>query len=270
MVGARAPLPFALLLLASCSEPAPAPQPTASATASTAAPAVVAPAARGVAREVSEENDLYQFGYSYPAQAAAIPALAARFEADIVSQRAKLAAEAREGRKAAQEGDFPFRPYALEHAWQVVADVPGWLSLSASHYTFTGGAHGMTVFDSLVWDRGAGKALRPADLFASPQALSAAIRNPFCDALDREREAKRGEPVLRDDGNWMNACVDPVSQVVLLGSSDRRKFDRIGVLLAPYEAGPYAEGEYEVTLPVTPAVLAAVKPEYRPAFSVRR
>jgi hypothetical protein len=54
---------------------------------------------------------------------------------------------------------------------------------------------------------------------------------------------------------------------VLLGSSDKQRFNRIGLIAAPYVAGSYAEGPYEITLPVTPAVLAAVKPEYKAAFA---
>ena len=53
---------------------------------------------------------------------------------------------------------------------------------------------------------------------------------------------------------------------MILGSSDRKRFNRIGLLVGPYAAGPYAEGSYDITLPVTPAVLKAVKPEFRAAF----
>jgi hypothetical protein len=57
---------------------------------------------------------------------------------------------------------------------------------------------------------------------------------------------------------------------VLLGSSNKRRFNRIGLIASPYVAGSYAEGQYEVTLPVTPKVLAAVKPEYKAAFALGR
>jgi hypothetical protein len=57
--------------------------------------------------------------------------------------------------------------------------------------------------------------------------------------------------------------------VILLGSSDRQAINRIGLIAPPYVAGPYAEGSYEVTLPVTRAVLQAVKPRYRDAFATR-
>lgn len=67
-----------------------------------------------------------------------------------------------------------------------------------------------------------------------------------------------------------DACIDPVDSTVILGSADKQHFTRIGVLVDPYEAGPYVEGNYEVTVPVTAAVLKAVKPEYRAAFALGR
>jgi hypothetical protein len=56
---------------------------------------------------------------------------------------------------------------------------------------------------------------------------------------------------------------------IFLGSSDGESFDRIGIYYAPYTAGPYAEGEFEFTLPVTKAVLDTVRPAYREAFTTR-
>ena len=56
---------------------------------------------------------------------------------------------------------------------------------------------------------------------------------------------------------------------MILGSSNRKTFTRIGILVAPYSAGPFAEGTYEVTVPVTPAIIAAVKPQYRASFAVQ-
>ena len=38
----------------------------------------------------------------------------------------------------------------------------------------------------------------------------------------------------------------------------------------PYVAGPYVEGHYELDFPMTPAMLEAVKPAYRSAFSAKR
>ena len=99
-------------------------------------------------------------------------------------------------------------------------------------------------------------------------ALSAAIRAPFCAALNQQRAEKRGEPVDPKSKQEFDTCIDPAKQTVILGSTDKAHFNRIGILVDPYAAGPYAEGNYEVTLPVTAAVLKAVKPLYRRAFAV--
>ena len=64
-------------------------------------------------------------------------------------------------------------------------------------------------------------------------------------------------------------CIKPSEQTVILGSSNGKAFDKIGILVGPYAAGPYAEGDYELTFPVTARLLAAAKPEYRAAFAVR-
>jgi hypothetical protein len=77
----------------------------------------------------------------------------------------------------------------------------------------------------------------------------------------------RWAKVNRNSGDEFDACLDPASVTVILGSANGQGFDRIGFLIDPYAAGPYAEGDYEVTLPVTGKVLAAVKPEFRSAFA---
>jgi hypothetical protein len=96
--------------------------------------------------------------------------------------------------------------------------------------------------------------------------LDDALRGPFCDSLDRERAVRRGEPVNRASGDDFDACIAPSEQTLILGSTDRKHFNRIGILVSPYAAGPYAEGSYDITVPVTPAVLQAVKPEFRATF----
>lgn len=263
------------LLLASCGKEAAAPAASASGepAAGAARRAVSASASVAVpvtARKVGEENDLYVFDYGYPAAAGAIPALKAWLDADIDKQRAELAKDAREGKRAADEGGFPFRPYSRSLDWQVVTDLPGWLSLSTIVGTDSGGAHPNYVFDALLWDRVAGRRVAVEELFISKKALSDAIRAPFCDAIDAQRAKKRGGKIDRHSGDPFDECLDPVELTVILGSSNRKAFDRIGILAAPYAAGPYVEGDYEVTLPVTSAVMAAVKPRYRPVFVAGR
>lgn len=225
-----------------------------------------APAPAGVA--VKAETKAYTFEYSYPAAAAAIPALKARLDRAAAKARAELADLTK------PEPGAPADPRELSYDhttnWSVVTNLPGWLSLSAQHYEFTGGAHGMVWFSGLLWDKAANRERAVTDLFTSKAALKAAIGAPFCAALDRERAKRREAPVNRASGDMFDACIDPLEEVLILGSADRQRFTRIGVLVAPYSAGPWAEGAYEVTLPVTPAVLRAVKPQFRAAFAAGR
>ena len=209
----------------------------------------------------------YVFTYRWPAAVEAVPALRSRLVKDQEAVRRAFAEAAGQARQeAAADPGRPFPPHELSVEWKVAAALPAWLSLSQSLSVFEGGAHPNTGFDSLVWDRRAGVERPPLDLFTSPEALDAAIRAPFCDALDRERAARRGAPVDRASGDEFDACIRPSGQAVVLGSTDRKRFNRISILVAPYAAGPYVEGAYEVTLPVTAAVLEAVKPEFRAAF----
>lgn len=241
-------------------------------TTGAASPAAAATASSrpdGQPRTIKVSNELYEFEYSYPAQAAAIPALKASLDADLTRQQTELTKEAREEAQAAKTSDIPFRAHSRSYNWQVVTETPGWLSLSSQVGAYTGGAHPNYWFSAILWDKQAGQARSALDLFAAKQALSNAIRKPFCAELDRQRARKRGAPVNPASSELFDECIDPLAQTVILGSSNGRSFNRIGILVPPYEAGPYAEGAYEVTLPVTAAVVAAVKGEYRPSFEVK-
>lgn len=221
------------------------------------------------ARKVAEANDLIDFAYAYPAAAAAIPALRDLLDKDLARQKADLIRDAREGQKDAKESGYPFHAYSHSTDWQVVSDLPGWLSLSTILGYYSGGAHPNYVYDTILWDKAANKRRAPIDLFVSKAALSRAIRADFCTALNQQRSQKRGEPVAAGSTEMFEDCIDPVASTVILGSAGKQGFDRIGVLVPPYEAGPYAEGSYEVTLPVTKSVLAVVRPEFRDAFRAR-
>lgn len=236
----------------------------------TGAPSEAPSEAAPTGRSVDVSNDLYEFSFSYPDAAAAIPGLRDLFDGQLAEARSQLASSSRDDQKSAKQESYPYLQHSFSAKWDVVADLPGWLSLSAQVYTFSGGAHGMSNFDSLLWDRRADVARKPRDLFTSADALRAAIQGPFCDALDKERAKRRGEPVQRDSGQMFSECIDPLAETLILGSSNHQTFDRIGVLVAPYEAGPYAEGTYEVTLPVTGKVMAVLKPQYRSGFSAVR
>lgn len=268
----RLVLALALTIAAGGCHQAAAPEKApAEATASASAdppPPTAPPAPAAEARKVSEKNDLYEFDYSYPAAAAAIPALRDWLEADLARTRASLASDAKDGAQDAKASDYPFNAYTASSDWQVVTDLPGWLSLSTLVGSYTGGAHPNYGFDTILWDKAANQKRTAIELFTSKAALKAAVLKGFCAELQRQRAKKREGEEPGDPDDDFNKCIDPTEQTVILGSKGRKGFDRIGFLISPYAAGPYAEGSYEVTLPVTAAVVAAVKPEYKPAFVV--
>ncbi|MDZ7280929.1 DUF3298 and DUF4163 domain-containing protein [Sphingomonas sanguinis] len=218
--------------------------------------------AQVVTREAKTAD--YEFSYAYPAAVARIAGLKSWLDAERARIQAKTARDGASARRDARQSGFPYNRYSFDKTWKVVTDTPRFLSLSGNSYNFTGGAHGTPASYGLVWDKAAGRRLDPKAVFTSLPALQTAIRTDYCARLKAE-QLKRNQGEVSS----MNACPPVKDLTLLLGSTNGRAIDRIGLIADPYVAGSYAEGAYEVTLPVTRAVIGAVKPEYRGAFAVR-
>lgn len=246
--------------------------PEAKAEATAAAPAAQAKAVAtaadddAAARNVEIDNDLYTLEYTYPAAAGSVPGVRQLLDADLDKRKVDLLRTAKDARDDAAKDGFKFRKYGLWVNWSLVTSLPDWVSLSAQISDYTGGAHPNHVFDALLWDRRAEKMRDTLELFTSDAAFVDAVRADFCKAIDKERTKRRQGEVM----DMFSDCVDPLESTVILGSSNGKTFDRVGFLVPPYIAGPYAEGSYEVTLPVTDKLLALVKPEYRASFAVMK
>jgi len=267
---AAALAPAILLLLAACSsEPA---QTTAEKAAAASVPGAPSGAvddvkvANATASEVKESSDLMEFSYAYPLEAAKIPKLAEWLDADRAANRDALIAESRRDRAAAEKGGFPYRPHSHLQSWKRITDTPRFLSLSSEISTYTGGAHGMTTFGTLLWDRNSGKRRSPLDLFTSGTAFDAAIRDDFCAAITRAKAAKGIQLPAEGEDSVFAKCPPASAQMVWLGSSDGRHLDRLTIAIAPYEIGAYAEGDYRINVPVTAGLIRAVKPEFAGDF----
>lgn len=255
-------------LLAGCSENKPSPTEKVAAASVPGAPpdgpADIA-AKNAPASDVREKTDLVEFTYSYPRDAATIPELAAWLDSDRSTKRDALIAAAQRDRGAAEKAGFPYRPHSHLQAWQRVTNTPRFLSLSAKIETYMGGAHGMTSFDTLIWDRNHRERLKPLDLFKSGEAFDDAIRDAFCAGIKGAKAAK-GIVVDEAPDSPFAKCPPPSAQTVWLGSSDGRYLDRLTIAIAPYEVGPFAEGSYKINVPVTGALVKAVKDEFARDF----
>lgn len=227
-------------------------------------------ATSGGAVAISERTPLYLFEYSWPQKAGKIAELARLLGTRMDTAKKELVESAQEGKEAAEDSGFPYNAYSFSQEWKVVADTPRFLSLSSVVTGYEGGAHGSYASVALVWDREGAKALKPVALFVSPEALEKAVGKRFCAELDRQRQEKRGEAVTKGADNPFDECPKISELTVMPGSSNGRAFNRIGLIADPYVAGPWVEGAYEVTVPVTAEVMGTVRPEYAGAFAVKR
>jgi hypothetical protein len=216
--------------------------------------------------KVEEKDAFLAFSFAYPASAAAIPALVDKFRRQMDSAKADALKMAKADSASAKSSGYPFRPHDLAIAWTAAADTPRFLALRSENYAFTGGAHGMTGYDVLLWDKARQRETAVKALMTSPQAFKAAITTPFCAELDRQRAEKRGAPVVRSGEDDFTACIDPMEQTLVPTSKDGKLIDSITVVVGPYSAGPYAEGTYEVAVPVDAALRRTIKTEYQDAF----
>ena len=249
---------------------APEAKPTATTTASAkaTAPGEAQPAA--FEDDSSKNGGNREFAYSWPRAVSKIPQLVERFTAERDRELAAQKSDWESSFDDAPEDCISCISRGFEKEWKVVADLPQWLSLSADLYVYTGGAHGNYGKTSLVWDKRGQRAMKGADLFNSPVALETALGARLCEALNEQREKRRGMSVDPASGDMFDDCPGIDEASVLVGSSNGESFDRIGIYFGPYVAGAYAESDYELNFSVTPAVLDAVKPEFANAFSVKR
>jgi len=261
-----------LLLLTACGEKASQPEVNETkaaepvAPASSPAPKPAAPPAKAFSTE--GENDLYSFKFDWSAEAAAIPELVERFSSDMEKTKAELGSTAKADRDERREQGYDFHPYETQVSYETAGQSDRLLSLESSVYSFTGGAHGSTGSGAILWDRTAAREVKISDLLELGQTWTGAIRQPFCVLLDREREERRGEPVGRTD--MFGECPKYEELTVLLTDADKDgRFDQIKVIADQYVAGPYAEGPYEILLPITAVMIERLKPEFRASFEPR-
>lgn len=264
----------AILLIAACSaEPEPTQaQKEAAAKVPGAPPGTIddLKVADAAASNVEEKSELMEFAYSYPLEAAQIPRLAEWLDNDRATRRDALVAESRRDQALMKQEGFPYRAHSHLQKWQRVTNTRRFLSLSSEIDTYTGGAHGMTNFDTLIWDRNTGERRAPLDLFTSGAAFDAAIRDVFCAAIKRAKAAKGVQRPDEESDSVFAKCPPASAQTVWLGSSDGQHIDRLTIAIAPYEIGAYAEGDYRIDLPVTQKLVAAVRPDYARDFRAGR
>lgn len=258
-------IPVLLLLASGCGNRI-APDDPGQAAAKTASPAVSRP------MKIDEKSDLLDFHFAWPPEISAIPQLADKLRAAAIAHKAELLKTAAEDKAYRAKNGFPFQGYQYSADFAVQGDTPRLLSLEEKWFEYTGGAHPMHGTKAILWDRSAGREMAFTDLFTGgPAALGRLFEASYCDALDKARAEKRGAagtaPAADDP---FNQCPKFSDLEPIPSGKPGRPMSKITFHADPYVAGPYAEGDYDVTLPVTADVIAALKPAYRSSFEAQR
>lgn len=218
-----------------------------------------------VAFNYDEKNDLIDFHFGWSAEAAAVPQLVKLFQAEMAREKAGLVKGAEEDKLFRSREKFEFHGHMSSTEYQTAGQSERVLILRNERGSYTGGAHGNSDTVVFLWDRTAAQEIAIGDLFAEPANLSRLLTQRWCDALNKEREEKRGEP-LGGEGMF-NECPKLDEIAIIPTDKDRNgKFERLTLVASPYVAGPWAEGSYEIDLAVTPDLSAAVKDEFRASF----
>lgn len=250
-------------MLAACGPQADAPAANRAQEAAAIAPAKAPPPAKPFAVEI--KTDLYEFDYSWPVEAAAIPELARRLRAEADKTKDGLVGGAEEGKAMRGQQGMDFHPHSSSTVYETAGQSPRLLSLRVDVGGYEGGAHDHYGVGSLLWDRQAKQEIDFADLFAQRANRDRLLTQRWCDALNRAREEKRGEPI--DGGGLFDDCpkLDEIAVIPVDADKDGR-FDRLLLVASPYVAGPWVEGAYEIELAVTGDMVAGLKGEFRPSF----
>lgn len=250
------------LLLAACSK-----QPDLPSQNQTEPPPVSAKPAKPKhqAFAFDEKNALIEFHYGWSAEAAAVPLLVERFHKETEKTKAELITGAVEDKAFRDKEGYDFNPYSSSTDYNTAGQSLRLLSLSVEAGAYTGGAHGNFGTGGLLWDRIAAKEIEVAGLFAASTNMDRLLTQRWCDALNKAREEKRGEPVGAD--GLFDDCpkLDDIA-IVPADQDGNGRFERLILTASPYVAGPYVEGSYEIDLAVTPDLIAAFKDDYRDSF----
>lgn len=260
-------IPLVLLLVSGCGSRI-APDDPGRAAPQAAAPAAAQPVT------IDEKGDLLDFHFALPAEVSAIPKLATALRAKATAHKAELLKGAAEDKAYRAKNDFPFHGYEYSTDFAVQGDTPRLLSLEQKWFEDTGGAHPMHGTAALLWDRSAGREIAFTDLFTGgPAALARLFEASYCSGLDKARAEKRGPSrpeAIPGAGDPFNQCPKFADLALIPSGKPGQPMNRVTIHSDPYVAGPYSEGDYDVALPVTEAVIAALKPAYRSSFEAQR
>lgn len=217
------------------------------------------------AQAAQEDVERGGFTYDLPTLPDTVPLLASQLES--LQDRARYAYD--EGRaelaEMMPEGSAMVAGYEHSQQWSVTGQTDALIALGSETYSYTGGAHGNTAFDALVWDVASDRPIGILGLFTNRYLGLSMIDEPFCVSLREQQVERMGE--IAEDDFWAD-CPSLDQVAIAPTGSDNGPFTGFRVRVPPYIAGPYAAGSFDVDVPVTAEMLEQLKLEYRSSFAL--
>src|SRR5690348_9782767 len=148
------------------------------------------------------KTDAYDLRLRVPAAAMAVAPLKAEIFRRWTKDSGELTTQAIEDKKDAPQY---FHGYELDTQWRVTFESADVLSVSGYSFIDEGGIHPNAAFDSIVWDKTAGRAVPLDDLFVKGQApaaiaaIAASARSTFI-AWTKRDGGDPLDPSFADEG----------------------------------------------------------------------
>ena len=123
-------------------------------------------------------------------------------------------------------------------------------SLKRVDFDFSGGAHPNTLSTGVMWDKALKREVSPADLFRKAADLSV-LDQALCSAINPAKRARVPDSAGIVIGGKDFACPLALdTPFILAAGTTPGKAGGLIFLIRPYQVGPYAEGAYEIAIPL--------------------
>ncbi len=158
--------------------------------------------------------------------------------------------EGAQGERTEAGFDESMPPYAKTIEYSVAAETGKLLSLKRVDYDYSGGAHPNTLTTGLLWDKALKREIGFTDLFRKGVDLTV-LDQALCSAINAAKRARVPDSASLTLGGSEWSCPRAsTTPFVLTPGSVPGKAAGLTFLIGPYQVGPYAEGAYEIALPV--------------------
>jgi hypothetical protein len=136
--------------------------------------------------------------------------------------------------------------------WDYTAKAEEIVSLFGVMHEYTGGAHPVQHFDTIIANPETGKRITMADMLVLDRSPSPAMMIAICEALKTAKMKRIKSATIMDEpivcaGAGANARTED-AKIALAPSNKPGRFGGIYAYYEPYAVGPYAEGAYRLTI----------------------